>query len=135
MIIPLYENTPESHYRPADIAFCTFAGNTGLVSPSQRSSMYPEDKYLVSFKSDFTTRDADPSGLAETLLKLAKSQLVEQIRVTIKSSTSIQIENLNTNSREIFQQAGTATSEANLTGLKTETWINKKKKEFMPLQL
>lgn len=101
----------------------------GWVNPVQRSAMYPEEKYLVCFKSDVLAKDNDPAALAETLLKLAKNQLVEQLRVTIKSSTSIHIENSNTHTKEIFLQAGTATSEANLTGLKTEIWYNKKKKD------
>ncbi|MEI7492034.1 MAG: hypothetical protein WCK92_11590 [Bacteroidota bacterium] len=101
----------------------------GWVDPEERSSIYPEAKYLVCFKSDIAAKGEDPAAMAEILLKLAKTQLVEQIRVSIKNSVSTRIENVNTRTKENFLQASTATSEASLAGLRTETCYNKKKKD------
>ncbi|MEI7981604.1 MAG: DUF4384 domain-containing protein, partial [Bacteroidota bacterium] len=48
--------------------------------------------------------------------------------VNISSSATLNLENLNTQSLEHFKQASVSTSEAQLSGLKTEAWYDAKKK-------
>jgi hypothetical protein len=99
------------------------------VNPDQRSGLYPAEKYLVSFKSELCAKDDNLENRLDRMLKLAKTDLVEQIHVNISSTATLNLENLNTKSLEVFRQASTSTSEASLTGLKSDTWFDKKKRE------
>jgi len=98
------------------------------ISYDQRIAMFPENQYMVGFKSDKCDRSEVAAASMENLLKIAKTQLIEQIRIEIKSASTIDIENKDTRSKEVFKQAGASTSEASLTGLKTDTYYDKKKK-------
>lgn len=97
----------------------------GWINPGQRNAMFPSGSFLVGFKSESCPED-ESERILDKLIKVAKSDLVEQIRVTIKSTATFNLENMNSQSLEYFKQASTATSEASLTGLKTETWFDKK---------
>ena len=101
----------------------------GWVNPSQRRTMFPEGQFLSSFKSEFFNRDDDTEPITDRLIKMSKADLVQQIRVTIKSTATFNLENLNSQSLEHFKQASTSTAEASLTGLKTESYVDLKKKE------
>ena len=100
------------------------------LDPYKRDSLYPADKFLVSFKSEFFKKDENPEVRLNKMVNLAKTDLVEQIQVNITSTATLNLENLNTESLENFKQASTSTSEATLTGLKTATWSDKKKREI-----
>jgi hypothetical protein len=99
------------------------------IDPIRRGSQYPSEKFLVSFKSEYYSKDEKIENKVDRMLKLAKSDLVEQIHVDISSKATLNLENLNSESLEEFRQASTSTSEAKLTGLKTATWTDKKRRE------
>ncbi|MFH1937461.1 MAG: DUF4384 domain-containing protein [Bacteroidota bacterium] len=101
----------------------------GWINPSQRRAMFPEGQFLSSFKSESFDRDDDTEPVTGRLIKLAKADLVQQIRVTIKSTATFNLENMNSQSLEHFKQASTSTAEASLTGLKTESYVDQKKRE------
>lgn len=99
------------------------------IDPVKRDSQYPSEKFLVSFKSEYYAKDEKIENKVDRLLKLAKSDLVEQIQVDISSKATLNLENLNSESLEEFRQASTSVSEATLTGLKTATYTDKKSRE------
>ncbi|TSA24301.1 MAG: DUF4384 domain-containing protein [Bacteroidetes bacterium] len=101
----------------------------GWINPSNRRAMFPEGKYLSSFKSEPFDRESETENSTDRLIKLAKSDLVQQIRVTIKSTATFNLENMNSQSLEHFKQASTSTAEASLMGLKTESYVDPKKRE------
>jgi len=98
------------------------------VNPSQRSSMFPSGSFLMAFKSE-SCDEEDSEQVLKKIVKLAKSDLVEQIRVTVKSSSTVRLENENSASDEYFRQDGSVNAEASLTGLTTDTYYDRKKQE------
>ena len=107
----------------------SFSQEPEWVDPVYRTSLFPAAKFLVGFRSESFAKGDDPEPIVSRLVKIAKTNLVEQIRVTIKSTATFNLENLNSESLEHFRQASTSQAEASLTGLKTETYVNKKKGE------
>jgi hypothetical protein len=105
------------------------ADNPGWTDYAARKEMYPESTWLVGFSSDVIRNNEKPEEVLQKLTGYAKTQLTEAIQVTIKSTATLNLENLNTSSLEQFRQASVSTSKVNLTGLKTESFYNKKKKE------
>lgn len=99
------------------------------IDPEKRSEQYPPEKYLVAFKSEYFEKEERPENRVDRLLKLAKSDLVEQIHVDISSKATLNLQNLNSESLEEFRQASTSVSEATLTGLKTASWTDRKRRE------
>ena len=99
------------------------------TTSSGRNAMFPQGQYLVGFKSDVADYESEADQVLGNLEKLAKNQVVENIRVTIKSTAKFDIINVNTETDESFQQVSTSFSEASLTGLKSETYFDRKNKE------
>ncbi|NQV03363.1 MAG: DUF4384 domain-containing protein, partial [Bacteroidia bacterium] len=85
-------------------------------------------QYLAAFKSEIFESADDTETIVDRLIKMAKADLVQQIRVTIKSTATFNLENMNSQSLEHFKQASTSTAEASLTGLKTESYVDLKKR-------
>ncbi|MCK9422660.1 MAG: DUF4384 domain-containing protein [Bacteroidales bacterium] len=98
------------------------------IDPVERKSQYPDNLYLTGFSSEMVKKAVNPDELRQKHLGFAKTQLVETIQVNISSSATLNLENLNTESLEHFKQASVSTSEAQLSGLKTEAWYDAKKK-------
>ena len=102
--------------------------NPDWTDPIQRRSLYPEDVYLTGFSSEVLRKTESIDELRQKHLGIAKAQLVESISVNIKSSATLNLENLNSQSLEQFKQASVSFSEAKFSGLKTENWYDEKRK-------
>jgi len=110
------------------VSSAAFSQAPDWTDPVQRRSLYPESQYLTGFSSEIVKKTADPNELRRRHLGFAKTQLIETISVSIRSSATLNLENFNTKTLEQFKQASVSTSEAQLSGLKTETWYDIKKK-------
>ncbi len=102
--------------------------NPDWTDPIQRKTLYPEGLYLTGFSSEVLRKTESIDELRQKHLGIAKAQLVESISVNIKSSATLNLENLNSKSLEQFKQASVSFSEAKFSGLKTENWYDEKKK-------
>jgi hypothetical protein len=98
------------------------------IDPIQREAQYPASKYVTGFASGLIGRNDDPEKLTQGLLMEAKKQVAENLRTTIRSSVLYQVEVKNTKSNEQFLQASASFSEATVSGLKTQSFADKKKK-------
>jgi len=98
------------------------------TDPAQRKSLYPDNQFLTGFSSELLRKNENIDELRQKHLGFAKAQLVESISVNIKSSATLNLENLNSKSLEQFKQASMSFAEATLAGLKTESWCDEKKK-------
>ena len=104
------------------------AQNPSWTDPVERGALYPETQFLSGFSSEMLRKSESTDELRQKHLGFAKTQLVESISVSIKSSATLNLENLNSKSLEQFKQASMSFAEAKFTGLKTETWYDEKKK-------
>jgi len=102
--------------------------NPDWTDPEQRKTHYPETQFLTGFSSEVLRKAENTDELRQKHLGFAKTQLVESISVSIKSSATLNLENLNSKNFEQFKQASVSFAEAKFTGLKTETWYDEKKK-------
>lgn len=98
------------------------------VNPALRAAMYPESTYLSGFSSEINYNNQDPAEMLQRLEKYAKDQLIENIQVEIKSQSTLNIKNVNTKTQEEFKRTSTSFSKAQLAGLKTENFYDKKTK-------
>src|SRR5687768_9566041 len=98
------------------------------VNYNMRNSSYPTSKYLSGFASEINTQEVDQNDLLNKLEGLAKDQLVENIMVDIRSISTLNIHNVNTETQETFKHNSTSFSQAKISGLKTERYYDPKKK-------
>lgn len=98
------------------------------VNYTLRNSAYPSSKFLSGFASEINTQNVDQNELLAKLEGIAKDQLVENIMVDIRSITTLNIHNVNTETQESFKHASTSFSQAKISGLKTEKHYDAKKK-------
>lgn len=93
-----------------------------------RTNSYPTSTYLSGFASEINTNGVDQNELLGKLEGLAKDQLVENIMVDIRSISTLNIHNVNTETQETFKHNSTSFSQAKIAGLKVERYYDAKKK-------
>ncbi|WP_020533859.1 hypothetical protein [Flexithrix dorotheae] len=94
----------------------------------KRKSAYPENLFLTGFSSQGNVADGNKE-LFDVLSEVARKQLIESIQVSIKSVAEINIQNINSKTLEQFKQSSVSLAQANIVGLKYETYYDKKNKE------
>lgn len=100
---------------------------------ASRNATYPDDKYLTAFKSQTFDKKEDSEKILSDLIMLSRSDISDQIRINIQSTASYQVQNVNSVTNEIFKLQSQSLSEASLSGLKTETYLDKKESEVYVL--
>ncbi len=98
------------------------------VDFDSRKQQYPNAFWLTGFSISTLNKDKPVDEQLRTLTEIAKSELVESINVNISSTTSLHSEQTNNHFKQYFTQATLVKASADLTGLKTETWEDKKAK-------
>jgi hypothetical protein len=122
------------------IATLLFVGVANLTAQKpawtdyyNRVEMFPENEYLVGFISGVNTKDDDPGKLKMQYETLAKDKLAQSIQVQIESNTSLNISNQNGKSDEEFLSKSISFSKANVAGLVTKSYYDRKKKEVFAI--
>ena len=110
------------------LTFGALAQTPSWVNYVNRMTDYPESTHLVGYVAEVNTTDQTPEDLLQRLSGLAKDQLVENILVDIKSISTLNIHNVNTETQETFKRNSTSVSNATIAGLKAETYYDKRKK-------
>jgi hypothetical protein len=95
---------------------------------ASRTGKYPASKYLTGFASEINTSNTDQNALVNKLESLSKAQLVENIMVDIRSISTLNIHNVNSETQESFKHNSTSFSQARINGLKVERYYDEKKK-------
>lgn len=100
------------------------------VDFDERRQNFPSDFYLTGFST--AKRDAAvPIGEQFRILSdFARTELVESISVTVSSQSVLLVEETNSSARENFTQTTVSFANAELSGLKSETWEDKKGKQL-----
>lgn len=108
-----------------------------LVSQSQlpswtsldsREQSYPDSQYLKGFAFQVVGKNDNQQEIQNMLMNSAKTQLIESISISIRTEASLKTEVRDYKASEIFKQASTSTSRADLTGLKSLQYYDTKKK-------
>ncbi|MBX2842629.1 MAG: DUF4384 domain-containing protein [Flammeovirgaceae bacterium] len=101
----------------------------GWTDYVERTNQFPKGSYIVGFNSERNVSSSQADAVLENLLDYAKIQLIESISVTIKSIGTLNITNINSQTHEYFKKTSASYSKVNVTGLKTDIYYDKKKKE------
>lgn len=109
----------------------SFAQKPDWTDFEKRKQLYPNDKYLVGFYSAPKKSDKPEEVQLQTLLEYAKTDIIENISVSITSASELNTQQTGKEFTQSFSQQSLMSAKAELAGLKTETW--KDKKEFYAL--
>ncbi len=95
----------------------------------KRQQMYPDNEFLVGFVSGINNNDEDAGKLKTVYESMAKDKLIQGIQVEIESNNSLNVSNTNGKSGEEFLSKSVSFSKANVSGLNTQSFYDRKKKE------
>ena len=111
------------------VSINAIAQRPSWVDYEERTARYPKSEYVIGFNSQSGVSSYEADQIQDELLEYARIKLVESINVTIKSIGTLNITNVNQQTHEYFKKTSASYSKVNLTGLETETYYDKKKKE------
>lgn len=118
------------------LCFLMFGGVCSLlaqkpnwVNSSSRQEAFPERSYFTGYSYELNSQNKAREDLLELLKGYAKTDLIQSIQVSIKSVTTLDVENKNKQSTEYLKQVSTSLSQANIVGLKYEVYYDAKTKE------
>ena len=120
------------------IIMCLFCANLfaqnrpDWMDDDIRALQYPSSKFLVGFASGNLLEGEDVAHANERIKNVAQGNLLESVKVNMKSSTSSVISSGSTNGQyfenEQFVNQTSKNSVAEIVGMKTETYFDKKSK-------
>ena len=99
----------------------------------KRQNMYPDKDYLVGFVSGINSEDKDAGDLKLVYETMAKDKLIQGIQVEIESNNKMNVSNVNGKSSEEFLSKSISFSKANVSGLNTQSFYDRKKKEVFAI--
>ena len=101
----------------------------------KRQNLYPENEFLVGFVSGVNNNNKDDGKLKSVYEALAKDKLIQGIQVEIETNNSLNISNKNGKSDEEFLSKSISFSKANISGLTTKSYYDRKKKEVFAIAI
>jgi hypothetical protein len=115
------------------VSLTTIAQKPSWTDYYKRQEIYPEKEFLMGFISGINSSDKDAAKLKSTYETLAKDKLIQSIQVEIESNNSLNISNVNGKSDEEFLSKSVSFSSANVSGLTTKSFYDRKKKEVFAI--
>jgi len=114
------------------ISLSLFAQKPIWTKYLSRMSTYPERTYVIGFSSEMNYYNNDINELLDRCKENAKKELIESIKVSIKSVTVSGVSNINTGidqeTVEYLKHSSVSYSNIELSNLKSETYYDKRKK-------
>lgn len=104
----------------------TYAQTPDWIDFNYRNQSYPSSAFFTGFSWDEKMKSETPSQLLERLEGNATTELIESVQVTVESETVHNTLEMDEEVHEQFKQASTSFSRVNLTGLKLQTFYDKK---------
>ena len=97
------------------------------IDYSWRTTSYPEQDYFMTFISGEVPENSDAKSLLDEYEEQAKAALIQQIQVSLQSATDYQVANIDAATSEAFRMRSQSLSKAQITGLRTERYHDRKK--------
>lgn len=114
------------------ILLCQAQAVPDWMDPDLRAIQFPATHYLTGFSSGNVNPNEDVSRAIERIRNAAQANLLESIRLTMKSQTSSTIISESTNGnyyeRETFDNSTSKNVSAEIAGMKTDSYYDKKMK-------
>ncbi|MFT4753764.1 MAG: hypothetical protein ACI9GM_000037 [Salibacteraceae bacterium] len=99
------------------------------TKPEFRQSNYPQSQFLTGFIEVTEVNKKYVDEELQQLVDAAKSNLVQSVRVQVKSVSTSDVSDYNGEIEDYFNQKTTSNSELQLIGLQTESYYDKKSKK------
>lgn len=112
------------------LGFQIFAQTPDWVDFEKRKFYYPDDVFLSGYYSAPNDKSKPEEKQIQELLGYAKTDIIENISVSIQSISTLETEQAGRSFNQVFSQQSVASARSELTGLKTEVWKDTKKKEL-----
>ncbi|MFQ5653001.1 MAG: DUF4384 domain-containing protein [bacterium] len=114
------------------VLFClhtmVMAQTPDWVKKQGKSFRHPDHAYLTGFGMATLTRRENQVECQEMAANHARSNLIQKIRVTIRSAVASRVEERDTKLSEYFSTTTQTTASLEIEGLELETFYDKKKK-------
>lgn len=117
----------------AGFSIAVFAQKPTWTDYYKRIDMYPENEFLVGYISGVNTTDKDPGELKSIYESLAKDKVIQSIQVEIETNNDLVISNTNGKSSEEFLSKSVSFSKADVAGLTTQSYYDRRKKEVFAI--
>ena len=101
---------------------------TEWIDSEFRNQNYPSDRFLLSFNSQKVNKDEDYNKILSSLTEYSKAEVVQSLQTKVNSTITSNTEINNTETNELFEQKNVSVSSAQLVGLQTEKFYDKRKK-------
>ena len=95
---------------------------------NQRQKLYPTNEYLIGYSQEGGVKKDELQVSYEYIEQLARGELIESVQVLVNSISTSEIADYNGENSDFFKNQTISTSSANLVGLKTDRYYDKKKK-------
>jgi len=104
------------------------AQSPSWLDPNKRKIIYPYSKFFTGFGTAYLNKGVSRDENRKAAESDAKQDLIESIRVTVKSIAIHKLSEQNKEIRESYRQAVSSFSKIKLPGIKDETHFDNKKK-------
>ena len=95
---------------------------------NQRQSLFPSDQFLIGYSQESGVKKDALQVSFEYIEQLARGELIESVQVLVNSVSTSEIADYNGENSDFFKNETVSSSSANLVGLKTDRYYDKKKK-------
>ena len=106
----------------------SFAQSPAWLDFSQRKLAYPDAEYFTGFGIAKVNKNETMEEKLKTAESYARQGLSESVKVTVQSTAVHQVEEKDRKIADDYKQSVASFSNVSLSGLKTETWFDKKSK-------
>jgi len=111
------------------LPFYLVAQQPQWIDYNWRVNTYPESDYYMAFISGAEVDESNSKSQLDAFEDQAKSTLIQQIQVSLQAATEYQIANIDAASTEAFRMKSASLSKAEIAGLRTERYYDRKKKQ------
>lgn len=105
-----------------------FAQSPEWIDFNKRQQLYPTNEYLIGYSQESSVKKNDLQISYEYIEQLARGELIESVQVLVNSVSSSETADYNGEYSDFFKNNTISSSSANLVGLKTDRFYDKKKK-------
>lgn len=115
------------------VGYWAYAQKPDWTDFYKRQERFPSEQFLTGFVSGENTQQQASGDLLDKYEELARLKLVQSIQVSVMSISSMQIENLNQQSKEALTNKSVSLAKADITGLHFERFYDQKRDEAYAL--
>lgn len=112
------------------ISTTLFAQKPSWTDYYKRQQKFPDTKYISGFVSGVLQKNQDVALMTSKYEQMSKARVVENIQLIIETNNQLNVSNINGKSTEEFKSNSLSLSKANISGLVTKSFYDRKNREI-----